>query len=40
VVAWTIWKLRMVRQILTPILRWHVKREARIRNKEHDEWRD
>jgi hypothetical protein len=34
--AWTITKLKVVRALLAPILRWHVKREAKIKNKEHD----
>jgi hypothetical protein len=34
--AWTITKLKVVRAVLSPILRWHVKREAKAKNEEHD----
>lgn len=34
--AWTIIKLKVVRALLTPLLRWHTKRELKERNKEHD----
>jgi hypothetical protein len=34
--AWTITKLKVVRALLAPLLKWHVKREAKIKNKEHD----
>jgi hypothetical protein len=34
--AWTIWKLNRVRALLAPILRWHVKYEAKRKNEEHD----
>jgi hypothetical protein len=31
--AWTITKLKVVRAVLSPLLRWHIKREAKERNK-------
>ena len=35
-VAWTLTKLKWVRVLLAPLLKWHVKREVEKRNKEHD----
>ena len=32
-VAWTIWRLKMVKRLLAPILRWHIKRELKDRGQ-------